>query len=155
MNIVAAIGCAKPIVEHAREYLKSGLSVIPIRADGSKAPTINWRTQQSRLATQEEVRDWFLADNVGIAIVHGKVSGNTECLDIDDDELLDDFADELRKICPGLLAKLTIIATPRPGYHLLYRCDEIGGSQKLAQSANGTKTLIETKGEGGYQCSPV
>src|SRR5262249_26533404 len=84
---------------------------------------------------------------------------------------------------PGLVARLPQVMTPSGGLHVLYRCDQIAGNQKLAQRAeevdtedlprtedgalyeqkikeagirkeNGVyfkiKTLIETRGEGGY-----
>ena len=37
---------------------------------------------------------------------------------------------------------------PRGGYHLPYRCEVVGGNQKLAFDEN-LETLIETRGEGG------
>src|SRR5579871_1366280 len=69
--------------EAARRYLAAGLSVIPIRPDGTKAPALpEWKTYQQRRPTPDECTDWW--DNgEGIAVVGGKVSGNLEILDLD------------------------------------------------------------------------
>lgn len=137
----------------AQEYLAAGLSVIPIRADGSKAPTKSWREFQDRLPTDDELRRNFLADNIGLAIVHGAVSGGTELIDMDNAELASDYRAALDAVAPGLIRKVCIISTPRPGFHLVYRCSEIDGNQKLAQDEGG-ETLIETRGQGGYAIAP-
>ena len=50
-----------------------------------------------------------------------------------------------------------MVQTPRPGQHVYYRCPVIQGNQKLAQAldADGKpKTLIETRGLGGYTIIP-
>ena len=47
----------------AERLVKSGLSVIPIRADGSKAPAIKWKAFQARIATPEELHKWFRKGN--------------------------------------------------------------------------------------------
>jgi len=50
------------------------------------------------------------------------------------------------------------VETPTGGFHIYYRCsDGVEGNQKLAQrkDSNGKlKTLIETRGEGGYVLAP-
>ena len=74
----------------AERLVKSGLSVIPIRADGSKAPAITWKVFQARIATPEELHRWFRKGN-GLAAVAGKVSGNLEILDFDDPNLFDQW----------------------------------------------------------------
>lgn len=138
--------------ECASTCLDAGLSVVPIRGDGSKACTVPWRPFQKALPTPQDLQRWFIANNVGIAIVHGKVSGGSEVIDVDDGEIFEPYCEEVERLAPGLIDRLTIIQTPRPGYHLIYRCSEIGGNQKLAQ-ADG-KCLIETRGEGGYTLAP-
>ena len=71
------------LLEHARQLSASGLSVIPIKADGTKAPAIKWKGSQSRKPTPAQIRKWFKG-NVGLAVVAGKLSGNLEILDFDD-----------------------------------------------------------------------
>ena len=140
--------------EYAADYLAAGLSVVPIRGDKSKAPAVDgWKQYQTTPPTLSDLGRLWLADNVGVGIIHGKVSGNTEAIDIDSGDLFRPFLVEVERLTPGLIDRLTIIKTPRPGYHVVYRCDAIEGSQKLAQRAD-KKTLIETKGEGGYTVAP-
>src|SRR5262249_2764385 len=64
---------------------------------------------------------------------------------------------------PGLVARLNVTRTPN-GYHVRYRCPDISvpGNQKLAvepytdpeTGKPGRRTLIETRGEGGYALAP-
>jgi len=44
------------LYETAKRYVDAGLSVIPVRADGSKAPAIgSWKQFQERRPTAEEL----------------------------------------------------------------------------------------------------
>lgn len=148
-----------PPREYAAGYLAAGWSVISIRGDESKAPTLSgWKQYQTSRPTLADVNRWWLADNVGVGLIHGAVSG-TEAIDIDRGDMFNPFVVEVEREAPGLIDKLTVIRTPRPGYHLIYKCESIEGSQKLAQYPNPDdpkkpKTLIETKGEGGYTLAP-
>jgi hypothetical protein len=54
---------------------------------------------------------------------------------------------------PGFLDRLPCVLTPKQGWHVYYRCQLIEGNQKLAESRE-RKTLIETRGEGGYVVAP-
>jgi len=147
----------------ARRYVASGLSVIPIRADGSKAPKVrSWKQYQKRLPTDAEVDQWFAGDQVGIAIVTGCASGNLEVIDFDDAAAYEEWTGLIDEMAPGLRERLPIVRTPRPGIHVYYRAASITASQKLAfapwtDPATGRvseQTLIETKGEGGYVLAP-
>jgi hypothetical protein len=173
-----------PTLEAARAYLGAGISFLPLRLDGSKAPSgpdlptkldkgrskPTWDPYKERLPTTEETTQWFdRPDPRGIATVTGKVSGNLELLDFDADAL-ETFAAWKKLVeaeSPGLLEKLSVTRTPRQpaGYHVRYRCQEavIPGNTKLAEKAGPpnpktgkpTKlTLIETRGEGGYGVAP-
>ena len=150
---VAANGHARP-GDYAACYLDAGLSIIPIRGDSSKAPTVEWTRYQSELPALQDLSRWYLADNVGVAIVYGSISGNAELIDVDRADIFGPYCEEVERLSPGLIDRLTIIQTPRPGYHLVYRCEKIEGSQKLAQDPTGKKTLIETRGQGGYALAP-
>ncbi len=93
-------------------------------------------------------------DGCGLAVIGGKVSGNLECLDFDEPTLFQPFLEALEQIDPDLAAKLTVkVGTPSGGYHLVYRCAKpVDGNLKLAvgRDQDGKRTLIETRGEGGY-----
>ncbi|MCC9627125.1 bifunctional DNA primase/polymerase [Blastopirellula sp. JC732] len=164
----------------ARAYRDAGLSFIPISRDRKKQPAFDklpkvwsdsrnkysrsWAEFKGRQPTLQAIRDWFRSDSphdaeCGLAIVGGRVSGNLEILDLDTFDLVDPFKRLIEKKCPGLLERLIGVKTPRPGLHLYYRCETIGGSQKLARipasdEASVWKTIIETKGEGGYCLAP-
>ena len=73
-------------VEVALAYLDAGLSVIPIKTDGSKSPAVKtWKPYQSeRMGAEEAARHWGCAAPPGYGIVGGAVSGNLEVIDFDD-----------------------------------------------------------------------
>lgn len=147
----------------ALEYVAASLSVFPIKSDGSKRPPpIPWKPYQSRLASAYEVAQMFRND-VGIAILGGKVSGGLEMLDFDRAWIFEPWGKLIEERVPGLLTRLPQVKTPKGGRHVYYRCREIQGNQKLAQESPeidpATKepkpnTLIETRGEGGYVIAP-
>lgn len=148
------------VLDAAKLYAAFGLSVIPVRADGSKAPVGSWKEFQTRPATEQEIEKMFRGE-CGLAIVCGSVSGNLEVLDFDSPEHFEFWRELVEEIAPELLERLVAVQTPRGGKHLYYRCDEAEGNQKLAQvqSQNESgkpklETLIETRGEGGYIIAP-
>jgi len=122
-------------------------SVIPTHEN--KKPTISWKEFQSRMMTAVEVHRHFV-DGIRLAIVGGKISGNLECLDIDDPTTYEPFLDLLDMRWPGLPDRLLKRQTPSGGYHLIYRCStSVAGNLKLASAESGA-VRIETRGEGGY-----
>jgi P4 family phage/plasmid primase-like protien len=142
----------KTVLETALRYMDAGLSILPIRGDGSKRPNLpSWKEFQSRNASSEEVHGWFFnRDNLGIAIM---AKAGLEFLDIDAPELIAPYEELVERVAPGLLARLPKVLTPSGGCHYYYRCEKSGRSTKLAVDENG-KTLIETRGEGGYVLAP-
>jgi putative DNA primase/helicase len=115
---------------------------------------------QKRLPTAVELRHWW-GPHTGIGLVCGCISGNLECLDFDSHAIYAAFCDACQAAgLSALLARLQAGYEERTpnGVHLPYRCSQIAGSTKLAGRPDGiddhghpkVKTLIETKGEGGY-----
>jgi putative DNA primase/helicase len=135
----------------AMDYLRAGISVVPIRADGSKAAKVAWKEFMERMPTVAELRSWFGHDTVGIALVTGLLSDGLEIIDFDHYKT---YLEWRKLVDPEILKKLTIVKTPRPGAHICYRCDEISHSHAVASLKNddGTpgKKLIETRSEGSY-----
>lgn len=145
--------------------VESGLSVWPPEQDGSKKPWGNeWKKQQATRTTVDELRTIYEDKALtGIGIVPGAVSGNVECLDFDERHTYDAFKREAVVVGLGPLIERIeagyLEATPN-GKHYLYKCCEISGNTKLAtrpkrpeekkDKHDKTKTLIETRGEGGY-----
>ena len=70
-------------IEIARSYLQAGLAVLP--ADKSrKCPVLSgWKRYQEQLPTDSEVHAWFSNHHNALCIVCGKVSGNLEIIDFD------------------------------------------------------------------------
>ena len=88
---------ATSILETAELYVKSGLSVISVKADGSKSPTGSWKERQENRPTEDELtRDFGNGKQVGIAIVTGNVSGGLEVLDFDDITLFAPFIERCK-----------------------------------------------------------
>jgi hypothetical protein len=166
-----------PTLDIGRRCVDAGLSVIPIAADGSKAPDgrllprlpkgpdgelkHTWDPFKERLPTDDELIRWFGIGRLGIAIICGRVSGNLETMDFDREAetIFPEWCALVESEQPGLVAKLSVTRTPKPGFHTRYRCREIDipGNMKLAMDPSAPKkeqVLIETRGEGGYALAP-
>lgn len=166
--------------EAARGYVAASLSVIPIDARPTKKPAYNllpvtgawpdgrprrgWKPFEARHPTEEELQKWFNSWGCccGIAVVCGAVSGGVELLDIDSEEYVVPWLEQVQLRATGLIDRLVLVRTPRPGLHVYYRCSSIGRNEKLAKKIIvdqatahcETKTIIETRGEGGYALIP-
>jgi hypothetical protein len=145
------------IRSEACRLVASGLSLIPIRPDGTKRPALDtWRPYQQVRPNAVTLARWFRRGE-GLAVIGGAVSGHLEILDFDAPELFAPWCMLMEQLCPGLLARLPLVQTPSDGRHLYYRCQSMAGNLKLAQrlGAHGTpETVIETRGEGGSALAP-
>lgn len=148
------------LIPEALAFLQSGLTVIPIKLDGSKAPaTKQWREFHQRPPTEDEVRKMFARPS-GLAILGGKTSGNLTIIDFDKPGIFDEWKELLSSMAPGLLERLPVVATAG-GHHVYLRAAICAGNTKLAKPAekfvvHGVEkdTLIETRGQGGYVIAP-
>ena len=111
-----------------------------------------------------------LTDPTGLAVICGSISGSLEVIDVDTKYCLKgSLQNDLKKLIedklPEVYKSLVIATTVNGGYHLYYRCDKIGGNDKLANryttetekktdKEGAVKVLIETRGEGGYVVAP-
>jgi hypothetical protein len=133
---------------------------VPIKLDGTKAVAREaWKEFQTERPTDADLVEWFSWRPKGIGIAGGPASGNLEILDFDHeaDRTFPEFKQLVEAECPGLVDRLVIVQTPRPGFHLYYRCASAGRSLKWARvmgHEGKPVTLIETKGEGGYAVAP-
>jgi hypothetical protein len=145
------------LLAEALRLRSGGLSVIPVRADGTKRPAVPWKVYQHRRPTPDEMRWWFRRGDVGLGIIGGDVSAGLEVLDFDDGDLLAPWVEMVEALCPGLLAAMPLVQTPGGGWHVYYRCAVIAANQKLAHRLNAAgrpETCIETRGERGYVIAP-
>ena len=143
----------------------AGLCVVPVRADGSKAPYGAWKRHQRVRPSRGNITAWFGEESKhdGFGVITGAVSGGLEMLELEGRatnsglgtqiaELADNsgLGELWARVCAGYLE-----ITPTGGFHILYRVEgEVGGNTKLAADANA-EVLIETRGEGGFTiCAP-
>lgn len=145
------------VTDVARLAVQHGFCVVPPREDGTKAPDSHaWKQFQTRHPTLEELRGWYAPPRHGVGLVCGEISGGLELfefealaveqgLDAKWAEMLRDSGED--ELCDLLLSGYTE-RSAAGGLHILYRCP-FTKTEKLASSAEH-KTLIETKGEGGY-----
>jgi hypothetical protein len=151
-----------PVQQAAREAFKAGLNVFPPREDGSKAPLDRWKPFQRKRTSGEQCQAWWGA-RTGLGVICGTVSGNLELFEFDDRPTYEAFMSLAHEAeLSGVVKRIEAgycEDTPSGGVHWLYRCAAIEGSKKLATRPklpeeraghDKTKTLIETKGEGGY-----
>jgi putative DNA primase/helicase len=150
-----------PQLAAARQLLAVGISVIPVRADGSKAPAVGWKEYQVRRASPDELEGWYPpGSTLGVGVVTGDGSGKLEMAEVEGratDRIpqIAQLAQETGhselwdRLCKGWLEQ-----SPSGGWHWLYKVDwpegtKTPGNMKIAFAANG-EVLAETRGEGGY-----
>src|SRR5262245_32040272 len=84
------VNCPPDTLAAAMDYIAAGVSIIPIRRDGTKAPDGRllpkglWSPFQHHIVDVATARRWWeRPDPPGIGTVGGAVSGNLEQLDFD------------------------------------------------------------------------
>lgn len=134
----------------ALEYLSYGLNPVPVADD--KTPLRE--KHSSLMMTDDEILEYDF-DNIGIST--GIISGGLEAIDFD----LKNAEDPKMtmkifksKVPVKILNKVIVQQTVSGGYHMIYRCEDVSSSRKLAKNPDGL-AIIETRGEGGYiKCAP-
>ena len=155
--------------DQALEYVRGGLSVIPIKTNGTKAPDVlSLNTYKSeRRPTEAEVEEWFGGDQKrGIGIICGRLSGSLLVFDFETKEVFQKFREMIES--DGVdLSEMPVVETPR-GFHLYVKTIMLQGGKKLAMSSTEQVTiegkdgktitspqcLIETRGDGQYVVGP-
>jgi hypothetical protein len=145
----------------ALEWAAAGCSVIPIRADGSKKPAVEWKGYQSKPANETQIRRWWTNNpEYGIAVITGAVSGNLEMTELEARATDGEHFDKIQEVADAdfdnwnkwVLGHRTYAEhTPSGGIHLLYRLVDgvVPGNTKIANNTSN-ECLAETRGEGGY-----
>lgn len=153
---------AYAVEQAALDAHDAGLCVIRAATDGTKKPLGEWKRWQTEMPSRDQITEWFGDGHTGMGLVTGKISGGLELLEFEGaaktsglitrwkaaihDAGLDADWDRIRK---GYQE-----ATPGDGFHVLWRCEDIAGNQKLARrldpETGETQVLIETRGEGGF-----
>lgn len=156
---------APQMLEAALAYTEAGLSVLPIRADGSKAPALlagDPVLSRKRRATEGDLAAWFGDGRaIGLAVQCGAVSGGLAVLDFDDPDIFEPWLALVEEEAPGLVARLVRVHTPRrsvagrPGVHLWARVEgEPIKTGQLARRRADRRPKIEIRGEGAYAVAP-
>jgi hypothetical protein len=146
----------------ALRFANAGIVAVPVATDGTKRPGLSsWKQYQEVQPTPEEILAWFGAEQQGIGVITGKISGNLEMLELEGRAVAKKLHIELREIFEQsahgeLWTRLVngyMEATPSGGIHWLYRISDgaIPGNTKIAQAAGEDGgCLAETRGEGGF-----
>jgi hypothetical protein len=119
-------------VKEAQFLISEGISVIPLKVDGSKLPKIKWKEYQTRLMSEKEIIEYCFECG-GLAGITGSVS-NLLCLDFDlDKQLLSQnyWAMFMAEVPKELKKKMLVNRTRSGGYHIWMRVDFTDKSRKL------------------------
>jgi hypothetical protein len=146
------------VLSVARGYVSAGLSVIPVKADGSKAPLLTgWRKYTADRPDDDTLQKWFGNGTLaGIGVPAGPASGNLVVLDFEHDGKESAYFEWYRRLSPELRQQadnLPTVSTPSGGRHIWIRLTDSQPGAKLARYANG-KTKIEIRGEGHQVLAP-
>jgi hypothetical protein len=147
------------LLNTARWYVAHGVSVIPVKADGSKSPTFTgWRKYSTELPDDATLEKWFAPGDtlVGIGAVPGPASGNLVVLDFEHHGESAYF-EWLQRLPPDVREKaerVPTVITPSGGRHLWCRLPDPQPGGKLARYAEKGKTKIEVRGEGHQVLAP-
>lgn len=126
-------------ITFAKEYVRAGLSVIPLKPR-NKIPALPWREFQERLPAEEELESWFgngSRNNIGI--VTGAISGLA---------VLDADSAEAVEWCETNLPLTPTVQTAR-GRHYYFKF-----RPGLKNSVNVNGLNLDVRGEGGYVAAP-
>jgi hypothetical protein len=151
------------LLETALSYAREGdLCVMPGILP-AKSPVEKWPDE---IPPDDIIRQWFSQPNRVIGYLTGKRSYYAEMIDHESAATFEQWAALVERNAPGLIGRLVIETTLHGGRHVHYRCETIGGNDKLAKTKRsipghkpdkaGDITLIETRGEGGFVvCYPT
>jgi len=122
-------------------------------------PKYTWKAYQTTPATREHVLEWYRRKRTGVGLFGGVK--NLDVFEFDDGATCQEFkraaaelglAELVERIESGYLEQ-----SPSGGVHWLFYCDPVRGNTKLAcrpaptpDDPHKVKTLIETRGQGGY-----
>ncbi len=131
----------------ATAYITAGLSVIPVRTDGSKAPLLpGWREYAERPPSAAELYRWFGSGRAaGIGIPGGQASGNLAVLDFETAGVYTAWLALLSSSELAALSRSPVVRTPSGGVHVYVRLHEPVKGCRYARTAAG-KCLIEVRG---------
>jgi hypothetical protein len=138
------------------QLLDHGFSILTV--GDNKQPNFPWKPLQTKPIEKLELERRLNFDTTkAVGIITGY--NNVECLDIDlkvleglkaQQDFWKEFIGELKDNIDDFDNKFVIYKTINNGYHIIYKCEEIGGNVKLAKLEGHNEAIIETRGKGGY-----
>jgi hypothetical protein len=139
-----------------KKFLDDGYSVITIGE--KKIPNIPWKIRQEVPFTKDSFEEAYeLESTKGQGFCTGY--NGLEVFDIDlkvlptlqkQTEFWNEYLSFLQDNIADFEDKFVIYKTVSNGYHILYRCEQVGGNQKIATLSDCKEAIIETRGIGGY-----
>lgn len=143
-----------------KALFEAGWCVIPVRADGSKAPAVEWRRFTASGGAQprpeaEQVLAWASG---GVGVVCGVASGNLEMIELERRAVDAGKLREIGKLAGdnGLgdlwkrVAEGYVERSPSGGVHFhIHVAGAVRPNTVLARTGSG-EVLVETRGEGGF-----
>ena len=139
-----------------KKFLDDGYSVITIGE--KKIPNIPWKIRQEIPFTKDAFEEAYeLESTKGQGFCTGY--NGLEVFDIDlkvlptlqkQTEFWNEYLSFLQDNIADFEDKFVIYKTVSNGYHILYRCEQVGGNQKIATLSDCKEAIIETRGIGGY-----
>ncbi|QJW98615.1 AAA family ATPase [Frigoriglobus tundricola] len=155
---------AGDVLAVARHYRNAGLSVIPVWADGSKAPRVAaWTRYADTPPSEAELVEWFgRGPSGGLGVPGGPASGNLSVLDFETAEIWSEWLARVPASLREHVEACPLARTPGGGAHLYVRLDHPTKGVTLAERPGGTddrgrprtRTLIETRAHGGQVLAP-
>jgi putative DNA primase/helicase len=127
------------------DLMARGWSIIPLRPR-SKVPSVKWETYQRRLATLDELENWFTTPGYNLGVVTGRVSG-IFVVDCDSPEALE-WAKEKLPACE-------LRVRTANGLHCYYPYSgERPMRNKVRVRFDGRQIDVDVRAEGGYVVGP-
>ncbi len=126
-------------------FTSKGWSVIPVRRDAKK-PAIPWKEWQTRIATNDELVEWFIGPPRNIGIVTGAIS-KIVVVDIEDDRSLT----WARHHLPRTDIR---VRTGGGGEHWYYRHPGSPVRNKVRIKTPDPSIKIDIRADGGYVLAP-
>jgi hypothetical protein len=156
------------IDEAAIHYLRAGLCVLPALLREKRPALAEWKSFQSRLPREDELRAWFDRahdmPDAALCVLTGATSGNVELIDFDQGgEAFPAWRAIVERESPGLYERLVVERSQSGGRHVIYRCREpVCGNLHLAQrsilaqsadavSLDGRAFFPRRRGNGGWE----
>jgi len=134
------------MINDVKKYIEAGLVVMPV--DKSKRPILGgWQKLTIEDCRKPEFLNHWNNPDMKVGLLCGG-QNQAEALDFDlknsiNPLLFKQFCDLIMQANPTLMGRLTVQKTISGGYHLIYKCGNMGGNLKLARRPATHDEMIE------------